>query len=67
MMGNIDWLPISDAPAELLDGRDLLGFNGSRAAVIAYLDGSKGDDPGWYIVHEYPFDPTHLAEITPPT
>jgi hypothetical protein len=65
-MGRIDWIPIAEMPAELKDGRDLLGAEGPRLCVMAYLDGSGGDDPGWYAVREYPVEPTHFAEINPP-
>lgn len=62
----MEWKLLAEIAPDLLDGRAVLGFNGKRMQVINYFDGSKGDDPGWYVVREYPFEPTHIAEIEAP-
>lgn len=62
----MEWKLLADISPDLFDGRSVLGFSGRTMQVIQYVDGSKGDDPGWYVLHEYPFDPTHIAEIEAP-
>lgn len=67
-MGNIDWLPISDLPAELRDGREVLLYDWQGAKVATWQDGAwdsgySSETGGGPIEIE---EPTHFAEINPP-
>lgn len=74
-MGNIGWTPIAEIPAALKDGRELLLWDDKRRVADCHFGfyaggmyaGGKGHDYWLMRGSSQKLEPTHFAEINPPT
>ena len=63
----ITWLPISELPDALKDGREVLVWDVESGAMVAEWVLHMSDPAAWKdVVGLNPLTPTHFAEINPP-